>query len=266
MTETALAAAPGSPSFDRRKFLATLAAAGVMSAGDTVPAIAANHPDAVLLELAVAHELSELRRIDYAKLSDAAWDAFCPPKPPRALIWRPADFLVIIHDHRQLGRYKFDDGWHHVYETKEEIAPIRKMLARWKAVPVEDRFVNADHDIARAEELIAAHDEWERTQADAEAASGITDLNAAIEHEIDIARALLLQIASLAAVTLEGMAAKARAAALHWTNDPSSLAGVLQSQVADKEPCFEDLLGVSLMIDAMKLGGASTASIERSAA
>ncbi len=276
MTDTVPAAATGLPApasttFDRRGFMATLAAAGVMTGGTVALAApdGAEHPDAALLELVATYEASEARNLDYVTRHDAVFDTYRRPLPPEALFWRSADFLTICSDRSRLPQVKIEGELRSFYGNDHDIRSVRDSSAAWKSFPPESRFCSTERNIARAEEIIAAHDEWCRAQAEAKAANGLADLEAAILREGEVAAALLLRIAAQPAATPEGIAAKARSAALYWTYDIATLSTMLQRKIADEDPRIEEILGLSLILDAVKLSGPATlpaSSSERSAA
>ena len=91
MTDTVPAAATGLPSFDRRSFLSTLIAAGVLSAGTVLPAAAADeHLDAELLELGSVLVGAEARRDAFDREADEA----LVPSPPVPILSEPSTFIA----------------------------------------------------------------------------------------------------------------------------------------------------------------------------
>ena len=157
MSDTSPAAATGLPiatSFDRRAFLATLAAAGVMTVGVEVPAIAADHPDAKLLELVADHAFHTAQSNELDRLVEEACDRIVSPPIPEALHWRKRDFLSVCFDRSRLAIYRIDGNEVHVYE-RENLRGLADLVATIKANP--EGFPGRQYEIERAAELFCRH-------------------------------------------------------------------------------------------------------------
>ncbi len=273
MTDPVPAAAPGLPAFDRRAFLATLAAAGVMSVGAEPPNFAADHPDAPLLAMVALHASHVAREHAFDVLMKEACRQFVSPAIPEALRWRPSDFMSVCFDRARLSVFVIDGRETHVYEDRGCLEGLAEITALRQADPGQYSFCRGD--IARAEELFAAMDAYEADIARAEAAAGITAAVIQSEREARIVAGLLRGIVLAPARTADGLAAKARILKTihaHDTDAPGAIltamvdghdAALADGQVVD----WRDALALSLAIDAATLGQAApTASNERSVA
>ena len=264
MTDTVPAAATGSPSFDRRSFLSTLIAAGVLSAGTVLPATAADeHPDAELLELGAVLVAAEARRDAFDREVDEALDRCERPKIPEALYWRRSDFMTVCVDrNRRLAQYGEGDDTRWVYEDKPEITSLREHLAVLKAADIaNDGWGTSAQSIARHEEILAAHEVWNAEIAAAEARAGYTKAAEGSAREDASINSLQRRIISIAAHTMAGLAVKSRAAATCWGYDPIALLVRTPTGLADLPADMGDadpsVWAMSIIIDAMKLGATS---------
>ena len=264
MTDTVPAAATGLPSFDRRSFLSTLIAAGVLSAGTVLPAAAADeHLDAELLELGSVLVGAEARRDAFDREADEALDRCQRPEIPEALFWRRTDFMTVCVDrNRRLAQYGEGADARWVYEDKPEITSLREHLAVLKAADIaNDGWGTSAQTIARHEEILAAHAMWTAEIAAAEERAGYTRAAKGSSREDAIIDRLQRRIVAIAANTMAGLAVKSRAAATCWGYDPIALlirtpAGLadLPADMGDADP---SVWAISIIIDAMKLGATS---------
>ena len=261
MTDTVPAAATGLPSFDRRSFLSTLIAAGVLSAGTDLPAAAsAEHPDAELVELEAVLAAAEARRNDFYRQLDEAVDRYVMPEIPEALYWRDSDFPCVWIDRKgRLAQYGQGDDARWVYEDKREIDSLRESLSAYRASNIANgKFRTSNRTLGRIEEILAASAAWKAAIKIAEDRAGCTEPEAAAERESQIIDDLRLRIVSISAKTWDGVAAKARAASTSWSSTFDTLAAVvlprlLASNLMSGDDCG-DLWAVSIIVDAMTIG------------
>ena len=267
MTDPVPAAATGLPAasttFDRRNFLATLAAAGVLTVGATAPAIADDHPDAKLLKLVAQHDFHTAQREEFNRLCDEAFDRLVSPPIPEALHWRKGDFLSVCCDRSRLVIYLIDGKEVYVYE-RDNLRGMLDLVATIKANP--EGFPCREYEIERIAELHAAMDEWEAAQKRAEDEAGYTEPLLRSDRERLILRGLARGVALTPAHTAEGLIAKARVAASIYGGYeeafPQRISGYLDNDD------HREAISLSLIVDAMKLGtpAAPASSRERSGA
>ena len=245
---TVPAAATGLPYFDRRAFLATLAAAGVM--GVELPAGAADHPDADLFGLLALIGAAVVRQDDFDARSGAAFaDLYRAPPIPDAMFWRRRDFMSVWVDCSQLEGVTVGGEVRLLYDGERVLRVLRDKVERWRAAPRADRNCS-DTDIARAEEIITAVEAWQTEDRAALEACGYAALDRASDEEAVTIANLAGRMADRPAWTPEGVCAKARAAGILGSADPSRA-----------------MLLASLVVDAVNLDPAApAASSERSVA
>ena len=248
MTDPVPATAPGLPAFDRRAFLATLAAAGVM--GVEPPATAAEQGDADLFGLLALIGAAVVRQDDFDARSDAAFaDLYRAPPIPDAMFWRRRDFMSVWVDHSQLEGVTVGGEVRLLYDGELVLRELRGKVERWRAASRADRNCS-DTDIARAEEIIAAVEAWQAEDRAALEACGYAALDRAAHEEAVTIATLAGQMAETRARTVEGICAKARAAGILGSADPN-----------------QAVLLASLVVDAVNLDPAApAASSERSVA
>ena len=272
MSDTSPAAATGLPiatSFDRRSFLATLAAAGVLTTGTTCladPAASdapgvAEHPDAKLLEVIEQHAEHKAAQRAYDELADEAMDRYVSPPIPETLYWRKGDFLSVCFDRSRLPIYIIDGVEQHVYDERKGLRDLLELRKGWDR---ESGFPNHTRPIARAEEILAAMDVWEADIKRAEDAAGITGPTLAAKLEESVLADLQRTIVLTPALTLEGLARKATVANDAYSRNPEAVRSMLQT-VVDSSDFVEqrEAMAMSLMIDVATVLAPSN---ERSAA
>ena len=256
MSDSVPAAAIGLPiatPFDRRSFLATLAAAGVMTSGQglDVPAIAADHPDAKLFELVADHAFHTAQSNELDRLVDEACDRIVSPPIPEALHWRKRDFLSVCFDRSRLAIYRIDGNEVHVYE-RENLRGLADLVATIKANP--EGFPGRQYEIERAAELFAAIEEWDAAHRRSEDEAGYTEPSLRADREVLILRGLARGVASTPAHTVEGVVAKARVAASIYGGSPDFIARRIAGHLDNHD--YREAIGLSLIVDVMKLGDA----------
>ena len=248
---TAPALPAAAPTTDRRAFLATLAAAGVMTGGMGALAdvTGAEHPDAKLLELVAEHAFHTAERQRFDRLTDEACDRIVPPPIPEALHWRKRDFLSVCFDRGRLAVYRIDGKDVHVYE-RSDLRELPDLVATIKANP--EGFSGRHYEIERTAELFAAMAEWEEAVQRSEDEAGVTEPSARADREALILRGLARGVASMPAHTVEGMVAKAHVAASIYGGYveafPQRIGGYLDNHD------YREAISLSLIVDAMKLG------------
>lgn len=221
MSDTMPAAATGLPSttaFDRRSFLATLAAAGVMTAGAEAIADAAEHPDADLLKWVALYNASEARQDEYDRQVDEAFQRYQPPPIPEALFLREEEPRYVISTSHALNaqrddapRYYFCEGLKDLTYGAQRYAEIGEAFSHPSIFTEEAR--------ARVREIKSAHEAWKAAVAVAEGAAGVTAPRAAGDAESKIMDDLTEKIALMRAATVEGIRAKARFALTFLSGD-----------------------------------------------
>ncbi len=252
MSDSVPAAAIGLPiatSFDRRSFLATLAAAGVMT-GAPAALAAAEHPDAELLELVALLAEATARRADFGCRADAIYaECYQGPALVEAALWRPSDWTSVWMQTERLDTVVIAGVERFTYDTACVLSDLYGKVARWKALAPVDRICGPD-DIARAEEIIAAVEAHRLQEKKAAEACGSAALDRAFEVETDAIDAIVERLIETPAQTPEGICAKARAAGIYGPHEVGTAR-----------------LSASLIADAMTLGSnATAASSDRSAA
>ena len=259
MTDPVPAAAPGLPSFDRRAFLATLAAAGVM--GVELPAGAADHPDAGLLALVALHASHSARQQILDLQIDEACHRYDPPPIPEALHWRSSDYMSVCFNRARLAEYVIDGRETHVYEDRRCLGDLADLTALRRADP--DQYSLCRGDIARAEELFAAMDAFEAAIAQAEDVAGVTAAIDRAEREAAIIAGLLRGIVLTPARTATGLIAKARVLRSTYASDHEPLDAVPAAMMSGQDIEWRAVLGLSLAIDAANLPDAAPAASSR---
>lgn len=132
-------AVPAQPTPDRRSFLATLAAAGVMT-GSTAAALAApdgdaDHPDAELLELVALLAAADARRSALGFQSDAAYaERYQEPAFTEAVFWRRSDWTSVWMQKERLDSTIVEGVERFLYVTDGALADLYG-----KARPMEGR-------------------------------------------------------------------------------------------------------------------------------
>jgi hypothetical protein len=190
----------------RRRLLAGVLALPVAAAAAVVPAIAAEDPDAELLELGRQYAEADAR---YDALNDqceaaleAAFAAY--PPIPEALRVRPEDrlgFLGFDAFHRDLH----DDGFFNA-----------KGIQRWRGCAPGGGFIwppaASDRFDARRTEVLAAWDGWMDAKEQAQAAYGLSELERQLDAQGYAVMEIEHRIFALQAKTPAGWRLKAKLA------------------------------------------------------
>ena len=243
MSSPATAPAPpaAASNTDRRSFLATLAAAGVMTGatGALAALDATEHPDVELLELVRLLAAADVRLNDLGERSDAAYaDHYREPPLTEAVLWQRSDRYSVWMQPERLDCALVGGEQRYLYVTEGALTDLYSMVGRWKALTLIDR-ICGPNDIARAEEIIAAVEAWNAKQKTAWTAAGLTEIDHAYDEQATAMSVLVQRMLDLPAQTPEGICAKARAAGILRAHDDRQAA-----------------LTASLIGDAMQLGDA----------
>lgn len=164
MSDTKPAAALGLPSattFDRRSFIATLASAGVLTAGVELPATAAEHSDARLIEMVALHDASQARQDEYDRQVDEAFERYQAPPIPEALFQREEEPRYVVSSSQALEaqaddapRYYYSDGIEDLTHVPQRYAEAGEAISHPSIFIEEAR--------ARVRQIKAAHEAWRR--------------------------------------------------------------------------------------------------------
>ena len=187
---------------------------------------------------------------------DRTWEAeerVVHPEPPEALFLRRGDLPLGLGTHELRG----DRFWY-----GKRIADLRTkprtrqswslpedgsddVLPRWVPDPLAQ---------ARADEIVAAWDQWHAERKAVEDAAGLTAAQAEENRCDEVERAVRLRILSTPARTIEGLIVKARVAA--WCNSsPEAVQDNTREAIA-AEDISDDALAWGLVSDLLQLAGA----------
>lgn len=152
------------------------------------PAVAAPNPDAALLDLGRRFTAAAARCDAANDATDAAWDVYVAPEPPEALFRRPSDTFSTYGLTRREGR-------------------------RWYGGEIDSlRNHGITSEIARRDEIVAAHAAWQADIGTARDVAGLTAAEAERSAASAATRDLTDAIVAAPAATLAGVMVKARAA------------------------------------------------------
>ena len=263
MTDTIPAAALGLPTastFDRRSFLATLAAAGVMT-GATLPANAAGHPDARLMEIIDLYKASEARQEAYDRQAEEALDRCNTPPIPDALYLRDDEPRHLHTSFEPLESVTIDGEVRHFYARGVE--DLTHGAQQYDRLGEDYSLVKylSEEARARIREIKQVHLEWRTDVQAAEDAACVTGPRVAGDAESAVMDVLTEEIIKTRASTVEGLRCKAQFALLFYGNvDRLEREGVLWL-LSRGGVGIAPALGASLIIDIVKLGDAGSAQV-----
>lgn len=215
---------------------ATLASSSVLLAAN---AVAMNHPDAEIIALAVEYEHARAAREAHHPILEAAEALYVEPTIPAALMPRRGDPLSFGPCRRQDGTW-----WYINLVHQFRTVPVTRPATTDDGERIEVPYPQAQ---ARADEIVAAYDQW---RAECDRAKSESGFAAADEQDTRLYERMWElhdALSSSQPKTLEGVQAKARGSMLRHDLFET-----------EEECCSDKELALSIVRDIVRLDEASS--------